>query len=304
MAIASPTLQTPFRNPNLSCCFYSSSNCSTSLASCSAKSQRCSLSSSSFLGSGFRYVELVPYKIISRRPMGVRMAWDGPLSSVKLILQGKNIELNPSVKSHVEEKLGKAVQKHSHLVREVDVRLSVRGGELGKGPKVRRCEVTLFTKKHGVIRAEEEAETLYGSVDLVASIIQRKLRKIKEKESDHGRHMKGFDRLKVRDPGVLAIEEELETVDDEKDEDEDFANEIVRTKYFDMPPLTVTEAIEQLENLDHDFYGFRNEETGEINILYKRKAGGYGVIIPKEDGKAEKLEPLVVEPATEPSMAE
>lgn len=84
----------------------------------------------------------------------------------------------------------------------------------------------MFTKKHGVIRAEEEAETLYGSVDLVASIIQRKLRKIKEKESDHGRHMKGFDRLKVRDPGVLAIEEELETVDDEKDEDEDFANEV------------------------------------------------------------------------------
>lgn len=55
------------------------------------------------------------------------------------------LQLNPSVKSHVEEKLGKAVQKHSHLVREVDVRLSVRGGELGKGPKVRRCEVS-----HGI----------------------------------------------------------------------------------------------------------------------------------------------------------
>lgn len=221
------------------------------------------------------------------------MSWDGPLSSVKLILQGKNLELTPTVKSYVEEKLGRAVQKHSHLVREVDVRLSIRGGELGKGPKVRRCEVTLFTKKHGVIRAEEDAESLYGSIDLVSSIIQRKLRKIKEKDSDHGRHMKGFDRLKVRDPDVLLAVGDL-VVDPQEDE-EDVIDEIVRTKYFDMPPLTVAEAIQQLENVDHDFYGFRNEETGEINIVYKRRAGGYGLIIPKGNDKLEELEPEMAE---------
>lgn len=219
------------------------------------------------------------------------MSWDGPLSSVKLILQGKNLELSESVKNHVEDKVGKAIQKHSHLVREVDVRVSVRGGEFGKGPKVRRTEVTLFTKKHGVIRAEEEAETTYASIDTVTSVLQRKLRKIKEKDSDHGRHMKGFDRLKVRDPQIFIDQDSLAITQEEEGEEEDGSetDEIVRTKYFDMPPLTVSEAIEQLENVDHDFYGFRNEETGEINILYKRKSGGYGIIVPKENGETEKL---------------
>ncbi|KAB2596877.1 ribosome-binding factor PSRP1 [Pyrus ussuriensis x Pyrus communis] len=240
------------------------------------------------------------------KSLSVQMSWDGPLSSVKLIIQGKNLELSESVKKHVEDKVGKAVQKHSHLVREADVRLSVRGGELGKGPRIRRCEVTLFTKKHGVFRAEEEAETLYASIDLASSIIQRKLRKIKEKESDHGRHMKGFNRSKVREPAMQVVaedeEEEAEAVPQEQEED--FIDEVVRTKYFDMPPLTVAEAVDQLENVDHDFYAFRNEETGEINVIYKREEGGYGLIIPKGNGKAEKSQHVVVERARERSLAE
>lgn len=231
------------------------------------------------------------------------MSWDGPLSSVRLQIQGKNFALTDSVKEHIEDKLGKAVQKHSHLVREVDVWLSARGGEFGKGPKVRRCEVTMFTKKHGVIRAEEDHETVYGSIDLVSSTIGRKLRKIKEKFTDHGRHEKGFNRLTYGDP---VIEKVVPEDDDVVLPQEDYSNleQIVRTKEFEMPPLTVSEAIEQLENVDHDFYAFRNEDTSEINIVYKREAGGYGLIIPKGNGKSEKLEPLVVEPAQESSFAE
>lgn len=218
------------------------------------------------------------------------------------------MELSDAVKQHVEDKVGRAVQKHSYIVREVDVRLSTRGGgEFGRGPRTRRCEVTLFTKRHGVVRAEEHAETTYGSIDLVSSIIQRKLRKIKEKETDHGRHMKGSNRLKFRE-AILPLpsddgEDEIE-ISPQKEEEEQLIEEVVRTKYFDMPPLTVFEAIDQLENVHHDFYAFRNEETGEINIIYKRKEGGYGLIIPKGDGEADKLETIVLEPAKEPSVQE
>ncbi|KAK3042059.1 hypothetical protein RJ639_001761 [Escallonia herrerae] len=303
---ASPTVQTTTIHHRQRHYFSPDSASAASISSSSDKPQLPTLVShrSSFLNPSPslnpRSNELAP-ALRGAKPHGVRMAWDGPLSSVKFILQGKNLDISDAVKAHVEDKVGKAIQKHSHLVREVDVRLSVRGGEFGKGPKIRKCEVTLFTKKHGVVRVEEEAETLYGSIDVVSSILQRKLRKIKEKDSDHGRHMKGFDRLKVRDPEEVIVEKDSVAVPEE-DDDEDFMDEIVRTKYFEMPPLTVSEAIEQLENVAHDFYGFRNEETGEINIIYKRKAGGYGIIIPQEDGKAEKVEPLVV--AKEPFLAE
>lgn len=87
----------------------------------------------------------------------------------------------------------------------------------------------MYAKKHGVIRAEEDAETVYGSIDLVSSKIQRKLRKIKEKESDHGRHMKGFDRLKVREPMVQAVEEKAEENEEDalpQEEDEQIINEV------------------------------------------------------------------------------
>ncbi|KAH9607609.1 hypothetical protein KSS87_022794 [Heliosperma pusillum] len=311
------------------------------------KTQLINLSSlnSTFLNSAyptqFKPVSVDVKVIKPRRKLDVVcMSWDGPLSSVKLILQGRNIELSENVRSYVEEKVGRAVKNHSHLVQEVDVRLSARGGEFGKGPKLRRCEVTMFTKGHGVIRAEEDSESLYGSIDMVSSIIQRKVRKVKDKESDHGRHMKGFNRSKIREPEIVRItkeeEEEIETAvaESEKDfiEEGALANftialnsvwffasfyqffiilcsfrldsffQIVRTKYFHMPPLTVTEAIEQLENVDHEFYAFRNEETGEINILYKRKEGGYGLIIPKE-GTTEELE-LQVKPEREPSLSD
>ncbi|KAL6638581.1 hypothetical protein ACP70R_023692 [Stipagrostis hirtigluma subsp. patula] len=236
----------------------------------------------------------------------VKMAWEGPLSSVRLIMQGRNVKLTDKLKEHIEEKVGRAVAKHSHLVREVDVRLSARGGELGRGPKTARCEITLFSKRHGVLRAEEDSESSYGSIDLAASIIKRKLRKIKEKETEV-RHLKGtkewtFDATtglsdaEQDDGDDAAAEQDLAEVVGAEDE-ETVVTKVVRTKVFEMPPLTVEEALEQLENVDHDFYAFRNEETGEVNVVYKRKEGGYGLIIPKEDGHVEKAAIAAPEPS-------
>ncbi|EER93063.1 hypothetical protein BDA96_01G005500 [Sorghum bicolor] len=272
---------------------------------------------SGFLGRGLAAVVPVAVddprcRLRRRVSFSVRMAWDGPLSSVRLIMQGRNVKLSDKLKEHIEDKVGRAVSKHCHLVREVDVRLSARGGELGRGPKTSRCEITLFSKRHGVLRAEEDAESTYASIDLAAAIIKRKLRKIKEKETEVRRDGDGG--------AGGAWEEELPLLDDDLVEADELAAavgaedeqtvvaKVVRTKVFEMPPLTVEEALEQLDNVGHNFYCFRDEATGQVNILYRRKEGGYGLIIPKEDGNFDNKDTVgVAQPpppaAPEPSLA-
>ncbi|XP_024534369.1 ribosome-binding factor PSRP1, chloroplastic [Selaginella moellendorffii] len=211
----------------------------------------------------------------------ISMAWAGSLASIRLVIQGKHLELTEALKAYVEDKVGKAVHNHAYLVMEVDVRLSVRGGESGRGQKLQKCEVTMFTKKHGVVRAEEATDSMYSAIDRVSDVVARKLRKIKEKDG-HGRRLPShvgeiLSRESSTAPPTPAVEEP------------DFPDEIVRTKIFDMPPLKINDAMDHMANIGHDFYAFRNAESGEVNILYKRKEGGYGIIIPRE-GEVEEGE--------------
>lgn len=188
---------------------------------------------------------------------------------MKLVIHGKNIEITDAIREYVNQKIEKAVSHFQSLTTEVDVHLSV-----ARNPRInpkQSAEVTIFANGT-VIRAEESSENLYASIDLVADKIARQLRKYKERR---------LDKKQQAQPKTSEVveQEPVETL--VGDRTPELPNDVVRTKYFAMPPMTVAEALEQLQLVDHDFYMFRNVETGEINVIYERNHGGYGVLQPR-----------------------
>lgn len=170
---------------------------------------------------------------------------------------GKNMEITPSLKEKVESKFGK-LERYFTQDTEVHVTLSVQ-------KDLQKVEVTIPVK-HGVIRSEQESSDMYVSIDLVEEIIERQLRKYKNKliaKHQEGGHFQ---------PSFL--EEEL---DNEQAED----IQILRMKKFGFKPMYPEDACVQMELLGHSFYVFRNADTDEVNVVYKRKNGTFGLIEPE-----------------------
>jgi len=211
------------------------------------------------------------------RPLGVATrasVKDAGPTGAKIIVQGRQLKITDAIREYCESKIGRSVAQFEVAdgVRQVDVRCSVRG-EASLGADLQKTEVTVYTK-HGIVRAEEEGDNLYGSIDRVAEKVGRKLRKLKERETSKStRHGK-------KAPKEVAAELQLmDDTEEEEEEEFDFGT-IVREKFHPVQQMSVHRAVEEMEQVGHSFYAFRNKEDGEINIVYKRNAGGYGVLIP------------------------
>jgi len=203
--------------------------------------------------------------------------------TVRIIVKGRKLEVTDAIKGYVEKKIAHALDHYASSIKAAEVTLSVRGGDTGtKGVKQQKTEVTVFTLRNGVVRSEVVADSLYASIDLVGDKLERKMQKVKEIAMNKGKWPgrgggKGGAKITEVEPSVTeSLDLDKEVV---------LEPEIVRTKYFRLEAITPVEAAERLEQLGHDFHVFRDQETGGIQVVYKRKEYGYGLIVPLEEQK-------------------
>ena len=174
---------------------------------------------------------------------------------MNLVISGKNLDITEGLRSAIEEKIGKLERDFTDTT-EVHVTLSTEKNR-------QKIEITI-PMKGSIIRAEEVSSDMYVSIDLVEEVIERQLRKYKNKLID-------------KEQNAAHLSQSFIEADDFEDED----IQIIRSKKFAMKPMDPEEACVQMELIGHNFFVFRNSETDEVNVVYKRKGNTYGLIEPE-----------------------
>ena len=174
---------------------------------------------------------------------------------MNLVISGKNLDITEGLRSAIEEKIGK-LERYFTDTTEVHVTLSTEKNR-------QKIEITI-PMKGSIIRAEEVSSDMYVSIDLVEEVIERQLRKYKNK---------------IVDKQQAAANFQKEYID--KDYEEEDEVKIIRTKKFGIKPMYPEDACVQMELLGHNFFVFYNAETDQVNVVYKRKGNTYGLIEPE-----------------------
>ncbi len=174
---------------------------------------------------------------------------------MKITISGKNIDVTQALRSVTEDKLAK-LEKYFTADAECIVTLSVE-------KERQKMEVTIPMKGH-IIRAEQQSDDMYVTIDLVVDVIEAQLKKYRKKLITKQQNSDSLRKEFVEEE--IADEEEIR---------------IVRAKKFGMKPMFPEDACVQMELLGHNFFVFRNAETGEVNVVYKRKDKSYGLIEPE-----------------------
>jgi putative sigma-54 modulation protein len=183
---------------------------------------------------------------------------------MQLSITGKNIEINDVLRQYVEKKIGRLDR---YLPEILDGRVELVKESGARAAEDRQiAQVTLRTKKE-ILRAEEASSDIFASIDMVSEKIQRQVDRYKGKRSKRS----------VEPPEAISAGGELLETEESADE----RARVVRVKRFRLVPMDEQEAIEQMELLGHDFFVFYNANQSQVNVLYRRHNGDYGIIEPE-----------------------
>lgn len=183
---------------------------------------------------------------------------------MQLSITGKNLEINDNLRKYVEKKIGRLDRFLPNII---DGRVELAVAEGARAAEDRQiAQVTLRTK-HAILRAEEASADIFASVDAVFEKMQRQIDRHKRRR-----------RARRGEGGEIEAPPAEEMLEEEAPEER---KGVTRVKRFQMIPMDEEEAIEQMELLGHDFYVFYNINQNQINVLYRRRSGDYGLIQPE-----------------------
>lgn len=189
-------------------------------------------------------------------------------------ISGRKISVTDAMRERVEDKIGGALKVFDIQPMSADVVLRVDKNP--SNPERKTCEVTVYVRDR-IVRVTSSSDDIDAAIDEAAGKVSRQIRKYKTKVLDR--------RTRAPRPVVEMSVSDLADLIEEVPADE----QLVREKYVKLTPMTEEEALVQTDLLGHGFYVFENATTGLINVIYRRRNGGYGIIKPQiesEDGIA------------------
>ena len=183
---------------------------------------------------------------------------------MELQISGKNMEISQAIQDYVQKKIGKLAR---YLVNIAEAKVEICE-EKTRSPQHRFTVQATLNSKGILLRGEERGENVYVAVDAVAEALARQIERYKGK-------------LHRKERGVSLARQALTSEEMVADEEAESVPKVVRVKRFSVKPMPVDEAIEQMELLGHVFFLFVNIDNDEVNLLYRRKDGNYGLIEPE-----------------------
>ncbi len=190
---------------------------------------------------------------------------------MEITVSGRKTTVTDALRAHVDEKIGAAVKVFDIDPMTVDVVLRYEKNPSISQPAI--VEVTVRARG-SVVRVAEHGSDMYLAIDAAADKIARQLRKFKTKVVD--RRQRGDSAAEVAP--AERVDDLSDLIEPEPEEPDDL---LVREKIIELAPMTEEQALVETDLLGHDFYVFENSLTGVVNVIYRRKNGGYGIIKPK-----------------------